>query len=255
MTLLTEKFWFALLVVLCLTVGLAGLVASTPVAYAACSAPPRTPSSYVSQAGAWNTGFSGPVGGVYAQIAVNPPYVYGSHRGEVVDWVMLTDRSAPGRNWSQIGLSYSQGYGTEIFTQVTIPSYPFTESHFGSAASAGSVPTFTVLYNYVPGRFTYQLNGSQYIPPGLSGGYNPIAYFTPHDVEVFAETQNLADQMPGGTANHTGHFNAHFYYNGAWSDGFLTTTQNLSYGLDPSQGNLAYSNGKQFYIWDGQCTT
>lgn len=101
------------------------------------------------------------MGGVYAQIQANPPYIYGTPRGEISDWVMLTDVSAPGMNWSQIGFSYSKGYGTEIFSQVTKPTSPYYETYFGSASGAGTYPTFTVLYNYVPGKFTYQLNGSQ----------------------------------------------------------------------------------------------
>ncbi len=80
-----------------------------------------------------------------------------------------------------------------------------------------------MLYNYVPGKFTYQLNGSQWVPPGLGGGYNPTAYFTPHDVEVLSELHNYADQVPGGATNHTGHFGAHYYYGGAWSVGWLST--------------------------------
>jgi hypothetical protein len=53
-----------------------------------------------------NTGFSGAVGGVYAQIEKQspPPFRYGSSPVEVVDYVMLKDPGAPsGWAWSQIG--------------------------------------------------------------------------------------------------------------------------------------------------------
>lgn len=169
---------------------------------------------------------------------------------------MLTDRSAAGINWAQIGLSYSQTQGTEIFTQVTKPTYPGTETTWSTVGSAGTYPVFTVLYNFVPGAFTFQLNGSQFIPDGMSGGYNPTAYFTPHDVEVSTELHNWADQIPGGTSNHTGHFDAHYYYSGAWADGSLTTVSfSVPAGLDPSVGSLAYYNGKTFYVWDPQCAS
>lgn len=111
-------------------------------------------------------------------------------------------------------------------------------------------------YNFVPGRFTFQLNGAQWIPAGSSGGYNPSAYFTPHDVHSFGEIQDAADQMPGGNNNRTGHYGAHLYYNGVWQEGWLTT-RNGGFNLmvDPPGGNLGYYNGQQFYIWDGYCST
>jgi hypothetical protein len=122
----------------------------------------------------------------------------------------------------------------------------------------GSAPYFTVLYNYVPGRFTFQVAGAQWLPDGYSGGYNPTAYFTPHGVEVGGETHNKADQMPGGTTNYAAHWNSHLYYAGAWQAGWLTTTVSPAaavpeIGIDPPAGSLAYYDGREFYIWDKDC--
>lgn len=68
---------------------------------------------------------------------------------------------------------------------------------------------------------------------------------------------NNASQVPGGTSAYAGHYDAHIYYSGAWNDAWLTTDNDgVSFqGVDPSSGNTAYYNGKQFYIWDTQCST
>lgn len=87
------------------------------------------------------------------------------------------------------------------------------------------------------------------------GGYNPLAYFTPHAVEVAGEVKNTADQMPGGYNNSVGHWDAHLYYNGVWQDGWLTTlTTHPFYWSTVPLASLAYSNGKQFYIFDTSCS-
>lgn len=240
------------LLLVCVTAGVGSLLETSRPAGAACTVAPRSPTSVYSHAGAWNTGFSGAVGGVYAQIGKTPPYVYSTSQIEVTDWVMLNDDQT---GWAQIGWEYRKNSSPRVFSQVTTNASGTAWETKYKAAPATGAPYFTVLYGYVPGRFTFQVDGSQWIPDGVSGGYNPVAYFTPHDVQVFGETHNLADQMPRGYSSTAGHWDAHVYY-GAWQDGWLVTFRTSSlYGLDPAAGNLAYYTGKQFYIWDTACAS
>ena len=238
------------------TVWTFGLTASLPggptSAHAACPSAPRSASSISSQFdGAWNTGFSFDVGGIYAQIQKQPPYVASGSR--VSHWVMLYKNSTS--QWSQIGFYYDNTYGTRIFAQ--LQNQPGLTTKFGSAASSGSYPYFTVLYNNPTGKFSFQLNSINWIPDGESQPYQPTAIWGPRDTAEMAERHNNADQVPGGYNSHTGHYDTHLWYSGSWNDGWMTTDNwGISFhGVDPSSGNLAYYNGKQFYIWDTQCAT
>jgi hypothetical protein len=249
--------WFAvnvLALVVAVTIGTAvGLLSTRPsTAQAACSSAPRTAYAISSQFdGGWNTGFSTTVGGAFAQIQNDQPYVASGSR--VTDWVMIANANLG--EWSQIGWYYDNTYGTRVFAQVN--NNPGVETKFGSASSWGTYPHFTALYNFVVGKFSFQVNGTDWIPDGSSTPYTAAAIWTPHDVEVLAERHNNADQVPGGTSASAGHFDAQIYYSGSWHDGWLTTYNGgISFqGVDPSAGSVAYYNGKQFYIWDTQCAT
>lgn len=162
---LTLALLLAMLTALPGGIGMHSLVPD--LAVASCN-PGRAPTPLPSGgfAGAWNTGFSGVVGGAYAQIARYSPFLSSYGPGYSADWVMLADTSAPG-NYAQMGWLYSSS-GPRVFSQVTRPSSPGYETKTGPAPG-GSVPYFTVLYNYIPGRFSFQLDGSQWIPSGVSG--------------------------------------------------------------------------------------
>lgn len=160
--------------------------------------------------------------------------------------------------YSQIGWYYDNGSGTRVFTQVN--NQPGVETKFGTAYSSyGSFPYFTALYNNPSGKFSFQVGGTNWVADlsGDSTPYQPTASWTPHDVEVFAERHNNADQVPGGTSAWAGRYDAHIYSGGAWNDGWLTTNNNgISFqGIDPSSGNGGYYHGKQWYTWDTACST
>ena len=195
------------------------------------------------------------MGGVYAQILrYNTPFIQHSLQGTVVDYVML--RTTAGNSYTQFGWAYSNGTGSggasvEVFSE-TSNSSGGVDLRFGSAP-ANSVPYFTILYNYVPGRFTFQLNGSQWLPYGTSGGYNPSAVFVPVASEISAETIYYDDQMAGDTTYAVGHYDAHLFV-GAWQNFGGTTYSEVTseFAVDPPPGSAPYS-GTQFYTWDKRC--
>ena len=196
------------------------------------------------------------IGGVYAQIArYNVPYIQHSLNGTVVDYAML--KTSTGSQYTQFGWAYSNATGAggasvEVFTE-TANSSGGVDLRFGAAPVGSSVPYFTILYNYVPGRFTFQLNGSQWLPYGVSGGYNPLAVFLPVSSEIAGETIYYNDQMAGDTTSYVGHYDSHLYV-GSWQTFGGTTFSEVSseFGVDPAPGSSPYS-GVQFYTWDKRC--
>jgi len=75
----------------------------------------------------------------------------------------------------------------------------------------GSLTNYTVLYQNVPGKFTFQAGGTTYPE-------QPDAWFEPNRGETSGETKTLASQMPGGYSqlNYSWMAYTQIWYSNAW---------------------------------------
>jgi hypothetical protein len=252
----TRQLSIFLVAALILSASLPVAVPREAAAEAPCTHSPRSGSTPLNRHSGLNRNVGSTIGGVYGQIArYNVPYIQHALNGAVVDYVML--KTSTGSQYTQFGWAYSNATGAggasvEVFTE-TANSSGGVDLRFGAAPAGSSVPYFTILYNYVPGRFTFQLNGAQWLPYGVSGGYNPNAVFTPVSSEITRETIYYNDQMAGDTTLYVGHYDVHFYI-GSWQvfNGTTFSQVTSEFGVDPAPGSTPYS-GTQFYTWDKRC--
>jgi hypothetical protein len=237
-----------LVIVLVAAVALPAATPRTSLAVQPCFSDPGRGSSVVNyHAGA--TRFVGSqVGGVYSQIEkYNVPRIVHTLRGSVVDYVMVKLSTF---QYGQFGWAYSlSGNSIEVFSEVNNNGTAHTR--FNTASGTGAYAYFTVLYDYVPGRFTFQLDGGQWLPEGTSGGYNPTAGFVPNAGEISGEIVWANDQLPGDRTDAAGHFDAHIFSSSWQNFNGSMFSQHADLRTDPSSG--APYGGTQFYIWDHKC--
>ena len=135
-------------------------------------------------------------GGVYANIlnySSYGPWVRPNNYNPsaAVAWTMLT--TSDGSSLAQVGwlsLPFGRRY---IFVQYTdAPNNFHPAILFDPGQPVDTSSYYTTLYDDGPARFTFQV-ANQTLPLTV------YTYFTPTAAEVAAETQSLADQMPGGS--------------------------------------------------------
>jgi hypothetical protein len=151
-----------------------------------------------------------------------------------------------GAYYAQVGWIDHANGNRNTMLQVNDPASGLTTRTSDASQAIGSYPYYTVLYNNVPGKFTFEVGGAAHPWAGYQVGAN----FTPDEVSISAETQNRANQIPGTTADALGFFDAHKYVGGSWSNfngtGFVTA------GASWIKEDGPYF-GTTHYIWDGDC--
>jgi hypothetical protein len=225
---------------LSLALGLTGIAAPQS-AFAVCTGRSSSPGYWFDGWGIQNAGST--VGGVYAQIE-NQNVVASTGVGTTA-WVMISNASTP-QYYAQVGWIQHANGNRNTMLQVHDPTSGLTTRTSDDPQSVGSYPYYTVLYNSVPGKFTFQVAGANH----PWSGYQVTAGFTPNQASIMGETQNRANQMPGTTSDALGFFDAHKYVSGSWQNfgGSAFATGGASW--------LQYDGpyyGTTHYIWDGAC--
>lgn len=161
------------------------------------------------------------VGGVYSAILNYSPWVepVGRSGTATTAWVMADRPNTT--NWAQFGWweePYDPGAGLYarryLFAQWTIAgiyNYPVKIVRPNPDPHLNTLRYYTVLYNYVPGKFTFQYNGQ-------TQNIDPRADFVPTRGATAGEIDTLASQMPGGTADPMWMADSHIWYGNAWRD-------------------------------------
>lgn len=181
----------------------------------------------------------GTVGGTYASIDNENPYVYQvSGKSDIVTaWTMINVGGV--EEYAQIGWLEWQSGGRNTFDEWTHDG-TFTQHTFPPEPQ-DQYTTYTVLYGYQPGDFTFQLADKTID--------TAAADFTPNEGQQYGELWTKASQMPGSTTGHEDFNDSHIYYGGIWQ-GFDGTQDN---GGHPQWFGNSYENSESLDIWDVDC--
>lgn len=180
--------------------------------------------------------------GVSASIKEYDPFYTGQNGTGTNASVMLAKFSPT--QWAQVGWAKSK-----IQDGVTIKRQVFTEFwidsshnffHFWPAHSVTSTNNYKILYNTSTGVYSYYDN--QILLRTDSGIPTPTQY------QIFGETHDRADQMPGGTGAHVSLSSATYYTNSS----HLAHIVDGAINPDPLFGGAHPSLGR-YEIWDKAC--
>lgn len=187
------------------------------------------------------------IGGVYASILNYSPWVYyiSSTQSSVSSWTMLNNST--GDRWAQVGwLEFPSGvrYTVVQYTRYNGGSW-VTWSQLYAPQTTGTSAYYTVLYNYPqPGNYSFQVAGST-IKTATD------APFSPGEAHAAAETQSLADQMPGGSS---AGYHEQFYDTEIWL-GSWQAFAGTGLNSDSSRFTLNGLSTYNFETWDDACTS
>lgn len=182
----------------------------------------------------WTRYVGSTVGGVYSYIKNYSPWVQPGSM--VVAWTMLHVYTQQ-RDYAQVGwLEYSGG------TRYTFTAYDNGSGqimHLFAPYATNQYTYYTTLYGNVPGKFTFQANGTtlENVPAG----------FVPNEGQVYGEIKTLASQMPGGYASVERFDDTWIYYSGAWR------AFNGSHSPPSSYFGNNVSSTTAIQIWDNAC--
>jgi hypothetical protein len=174
--------------------------------------------------------------GVKADVEEYAPYVM---TGSVVSaWVMLARNTT---RYAQVGWWKKSGVLRRVFIQYTDDAgQKFTKEWSGHGI--GSFTTYKVLY--APATDTFSLWDES------TKLYEHSYAWVPNNFEIYGETHNRNDQMPGGTQAHMD-FNNTFVKIGAnwYSPGSSPTAS------DPTIHGASHPHPSDYDIWDKACTS
>jgi hypothetical protein len=174
-------------------VAIASLVLPTATALAFCN-PNRSHRDDTYQAGGlWTT--TTPPNGVQADIDENYPYYTGWNQTGSLLSVMLSNSTQPvGANWAQLGwIKKVRGGITQILTFTeTFDTWLNVNDWQYFPRSFDPVTNYKITYDETLHHFYYKVNGSQIDDYDTSNNWAPVQW------EIFGETHDAADQMPGG---------------------------------------------------------
>ncbi len=181
--------------------------------------------------------------GVIADTDEYDPYYTGSNPTGSLMSVMLDHGTSM---WAQLGWLKHKVSGSirrELFVE-HVDGFGNNNFYFWTQKAVGTTTSYLISYEPSIGRFNYYVNGSQY------AGLNSNTTIRPSRWEIFGETHDAADQMPGGGNAHAKFRNAQVRLSGgAW---------NAANGTVHSNGggyNFATGSNGSFDIWDTRCTS
>jgi len=177
---------------------------------------------------------AGTVGGIYSSILNYSPWVQPG--SQVTAWTMLNNG---GSWWAQVGW-WESPYGVRYtFVQWT-PSAGQFQTHFWTPAQpVGQSTYYTTLWNYTPGKFTFQVASSTID--------TETAAFTPNDGQAFGEINTLASQMPGALYAPEDFSNTNWWVSG-WS-----AFNGSPYDSSTTYFNIAKYSSTHLQIGDKAC--
>lgn len=219
------------------------ITGSPGTAFASCN-PGRTHDAAARHVGAMQSRSS--LTGVKASIEQYNPYYSGDNNSGTNASVMLVKGSPT--QWVQLGWLKSQLHpaGTttrETFVEVFL-SLENNRFYWWSADPVGNSTAYKILHNGSR-DMTFYMNGSQIM---TTNG----AITQPTQYQIFGETHDKADQMPGGTGAHVT-FSASRYYTGAGHSAVVVGVAPFNEGSTifgvSTDGNGSYD------IWDKGCSS
>jgi hypothetical protein len=156
---------------------------------------------------------------------------------EVSAWNMLNNG---GTKWSQTGW-WKSNSGRWGFAQWTNNSGNwFTE--FRTASTIGSTPTYETIYNVATADWIWKRNNVVL--------HTADALWQPKTVQVYGETHNRGDQMPGGTSYHVVFLSAQYIL----SNGTTWLSMGTNAGAtDPTIHGAVKVDNARYEIWDKAC--
>lgn len=195
----------------------------------------------------WYTWNGSAWGGIYGQIFEYSPWVQPDPLAQFWSsaWVMLNWPSGAG-SWAQIGWVEFQGDDRRMFSQVLLVNGDGL-TRYGDPQPLGTYPYYSVLYNNVPGYFTFFVNGFEIVD------WRHYSDFVPTYATISGEINTLATQMPGGYNTSEGFFDVNVWQGQWWPYDFFHPRV-FPVNDNPSEfGQLAVSQ-TQAYIWDWRCS-
>lgn len=216
----------------------AALVAVPRAALASCDPPRAFDNSQWFWAG--TSSFPAGLEGVKADIEEYSPYV--SVNSVSTAWVMLAKNTT---RYAQVGW-WRRYLSPGVFSRKTMIQWTddagqaFTQEY--PAHTIGTFTTYKVLYD--PATDTFSLwDGTTLL-------YSHFYAWVPNNFEIFGETHNRDDQMPGGTQAHLD-FNQTFVKLGAnwYSPGSSASA------TDPTIHGALLAHPTDYDIWDKACTS
>lgn len=156
--------------------------------------------------------------------------------------VMLVGTSG-GTRWAQLGWLKSKLDGGVTRREVFVEFYLSSSQNyfqFWTAKSLGSSTWYEILYGS-PSTWNFFVAGTHY--KTFTGTFTPSQY------QVFGETHDYADQMPGGTSNHVTFTNTQYFTGSGTTHWVTSSIQAVSPygGSHPSTG--------RYDIWDTKCAS
>jgi hypothetical protein len=154
--------------------------------------PGRSPANGTYQAGTVGVTNPYPIA-VKADIEEYDPYVSGDSGIGTSMSVMLANG---GTYWAQLGWNKHKagsGYVREVFAE-QIDGYGNNIWQTWSGRTVGTYTNYEITFDQSNHHYQYYVAGTEYQSIGAS--------WTPNNFQIFSETQDKADQMPGGYNTH-----------------------------------------------------
>ncbi len=183
--------------------------------------------------------------GVTARTDEYSPYYTGNNHTGTLMSVMI-DKGLT--MWAQVGWDYHVNNQGSKKRQIFVEHVDGLGNNlwfYWAANPVGSTTTYKITFDASNHHFHYLVDGSEYANLGASGSLTPTRW------EIFGETHDQADQMPGGTSSHAKFRSAKTRLHGSsiWSDANGTVHANGS-PLNGASGLLG-----SFDIWDAKCSS
>lgn len=152
---------------------------------------------------------------------------------------MLANSSSS--KWGQLGWQKRSSSGHEIFIENNNGAGSNDWMHF-AGKPIGSRTTYKITFDSTAKRLNYYVNGMLY------AGLGAVAW-TPASYQIFGETHNRLDQMPGGRNAHAKFLNTYYTASATWSPWFSLTT-----GVSHADtAGAVRVNSVDYEIWDLVC--
>jgi hypothetical protein len=178
---------------------------------------------------------------VFATTDEYDPYYTGQNRTGSLMSVMLDN----GSYWAQLGWIKDKQSGSikrEIFVE-HVDGFGNNLWFFWAQKPVGSITGYKITFDSSNHHFHYYVDGSEYANLGASFSWSPTRW------EIFGETHDRADQMPGGYNGHAHFSNSQFRQSGSWQ------VANATPHSDGTINKATHPWAGAYDIWDTACAS
>lgn len=209
-----------------------------PSIVSASCAPPRLPHDTAARYVA-TTGMPSGLTGVHANIEQYDPY-YSAYNGAGTNMTLMLVGWNPTR-WAQIGWFKMKVNGVTIRESGTEFYLSPTQNYwtFYGSRPIGELTPYQITFT-APSTYAFYVSGTKV--------KEHTGTFTPSDYQMFGETHDRVDQMPGGTIAPASFRYAWYRKNGIWYDMTGSITPHPYYGGSKTGPGV-------YDIWDLGCPT